>query len=145
MNTNTLVQKLWNYCKVLRDDGHELWRLRRTFTYLLFLKMVDERAAAEQLGQHRAGRLFVDNGKRHLVDVCWPIRHWARRRCPGITRAARPFVFGLHALRVVEDQQAALEQFKLRRKTRSHRQSLRRASADGHAHLLMQGASPVES
>ena len=21
MNTNTLVQKLWNYCNVLRDDG----------------------------------------------------------------------------------------------------------------------------
>ncbi len=21
MNTNTLVQKIWNYCNVLRDDG----------------------------------------------------------------------------------------------------------------------------
>ena len=21
MNTNTIVQKLWNYCNVLRDDG----------------------------------------------------------------------------------------------------------------------------
>jgi type I restriction enzyme M protein len=21
MNTNTFVQKLWNYCNVLRDDG----------------------------------------------------------------------------------------------------------------------------
>jgi hypothetical protein len=29
MNASTLVQKLWNYWNVLRDDGHELWRLPR--------------------------------------------------------------------------------------------------------------------
>src|SRR4030065_2449649 len=69
MNTSSIVQKLWNYCNVLRDDGmsygahpgsspgqadneaapaHPCARGIRTscsaqLTYLLFLKMADER------------------------------------------------------------------------------------------------------
>ena len=27
--SSTIVQRLWNYCNVLRDDGGELWRLCR--------------------------------------------------------------------------------------------------------------------
>jgi type I restriction enzyme M protein len=44
MNTNTLVQKLWNYCNVLRDDGMSYGDYVEQLTYLLFLKMADERA-----------------------------------------------------------------------------------------------------
>ncbi len=44
MNTNTLVQKLWNYCNVLRDDGISYGDYVEQLTYLLFLKMADERA-----------------------------------------------------------------------------------------------------
>ncbi len=43
--TNSLVQKLWNYCNVLRDDGMSYGDYVEQLTYLLFLKMADERAA----------------------------------------------------------------------------------------------------
>jgi len=44
MNSATLVQKLWNYCNVLRDDGMSYGDYVEQLTYLLFLKMADERA-----------------------------------------------------------------------------------------------------
>lgn len=37
-----LVQKLWNYCNVLRDDGLSYGDYLEQLTYLLFLKMADE-------------------------------------------------------------------------------------------------------
>ncbi|WP_269137070.1 class I SAM-dependent DNA methyltransferase [Thermithiobacillus tepidarius DSM 3134] len=43
MNTSTIVQKLWNYCNVLRDDGMSYGDYVEQLTYLLFLKMADER------------------------------------------------------------------------------------------------------
>ncbi len=39
-----LVDKLWNYCHVLRDDGVSSIDYLEQLTYLLFLKMADERA-----------------------------------------------------------------------------------------------------
>jgi type I restriction enzyme M protein len=44
MNTNTIVQKLWNYCNVLRDDGMSYGDYVEQLSYLLFLKMADERS-----------------------------------------------------------------------------------------------------
>ena len=44
MNTSTFVQKLWNYCNVLRDDGMSYGDYVEQLTYLLFLKMADERS-----------------------------------------------------------------------------------------------------
>ncbi len=38
-----LVQKLWNYCDILRDDGLSYGDYVEQLTYLLFLKMDDER------------------------------------------------------------------------------------------------------
>jgi type I restriction enzyme M protein len=46
MNTATIVQKLWNYCNVLRDDGMSYGDYVEQLTYLLFLKMADERTRA---------------------------------------------------------------------------------------------------
>ena len=46
MNTSTIVQKLWNYCNVLRDDGMSYGDYVDQLTYLLFLKMADERTKA---------------------------------------------------------------------------------------------------
>ena len=43
MNSATIVQKLWNYCNVLRDDGMSYGDYVEQLTYLLFLKMADER------------------------------------------------------------------------------------------------------
>jgi len=37
-----LVQRLWNYCNVLRDDGLSYGDYLEQLTYLLFLKMADE-------------------------------------------------------------------------------------------------------
>mgnify|MGYP001397513636 CR=1 FL=1 len=46
MNSATIVQKLWNYCNVLRDDGMSYGDYVEQLTYLLFLKMADERSRA---------------------------------------------------------------------------------------------------
>src|SRR5476651_2414118 len=37
-----LVQKLWNYCDILRDDGLSYGDYVEQLTFLLFLKMADE-------------------------------------------------------------------------------------------------------
>ena len=43
MTSSAIVQKLWNYCNVLRDDGMSYGDYVEQLTYLLFLKMADER------------------------------------------------------------------------------------------------------
>src|SRR3990172_1454767 len=44
MTSAAIVQKLWNYCNVLRDDGMSYGDYVEQLTYLLFLKMADERS-----------------------------------------------------------------------------------------------------
>ena len=41
-DSNGLVQRLWNYCNILRDDGLSYGDYVEQLTYLLFLKMADE-------------------------------------------------------------------------------------------------------
>src|SRR5262245_4286268 len=41
-HTQQAVQKLWNYCQALRDDGHSYGDYVEQLTYLLFLKMAHE-------------------------------------------------------------------------------------------------------
>jgi type I restriction enzyme M protein len=43
MTSNAIVQKLWNYCNILRDDGLSYQDYIEQLTFLLFLKMADER------------------------------------------------------------------------------------------------------
>src|SRR5689334_11425318 len=38
-----IVQRLWNYCNLLRDDGMSYGDYVEQLTYLLFLKMAHER------------------------------------------------------------------------------------------------------
>jgi len=40
--STTIVQKLWNFCNVLRDDGVSYGDYVEQLTYLLFLKLADE-------------------------------------------------------------------------------------------------------
>ena len=40
--TSSIVQRFWNYCNVLRDDGVSYGDYVEQLTYLLFLKMADE-------------------------------------------------------------------------------------------------------
>ena len=50
--SSTIVQRLWNYCNVLRDDGLSYADYLEQLTYFLFLKMDDERV--RELGQSSA-------------------------------------------------------------------------------------------
>ncbi len=43
MTSSAIVQKLWNYCNILRDDGLSYGDYVEQLTFLLFLKMADER------------------------------------------------------------------------------------------------------
>ena len=43
-NPQALVQKLWNYCSILRDDGLSYGDYVEQLTFLLFLKMADEQS-----------------------------------------------------------------------------------------------------
>ena len=52
-NPATIVQRVWNYCNVLRDDGVSYGDYLEQLTYLLFLKMDYERAQA----QHTPGAI----------------------------------------------------------------------------------------
>lgn len=42
MNTSSLIQKIWNFCHTLRDDGLGYGDYLEQLTFLLFLKMADE-------------------------------------------------------------------------------------------------------
>jgi hypothetical protein len=46
MKTSGIVQKLWNYCNVLRNAGMSYGDYVEQLTYLLFRKMSDERTKA---------------------------------------------------------------------------------------------------
>ena len=46
MTPAAIVSKLWNFCNVLRDDGMSYGDYVEQLTYLLFLKMADERTKA---------------------------------------------------------------------------------------------------
>ena len=43
-NSQQLVQKLWNYCNILRDDGLSYGDYVEQLTFLLFLKMTGVQA-----------------------------------------------------------------------------------------------------
>ena len=49
MNTQDIVQKLWNLCHVLRDDGITYHEYVTELTFLLFLKMAKETERDEQI------------------------------------------------------------------------------------------------
>ena len=58
----TIVQKLWNYCHVLRDDGLSYQDYIEQLTFLLFLKMADEQTQVSvQSPEHRPGRTGLGN------------------------------------------------------------------------------------
>lgn len=54
--THDIVQKLWNLCHVLRDDGITYHQYVTELTYLLFLKMAEETGTESQLPEGRRWR-----------------------------------------------------------------------------------------
>jgi len=63
MSPAAIVNKLWNYCNVLRDDGISYGDYVEQLTYLLFLKMADERSRSPYSPhahhQNRASRMLA--------------------------------------------------------------------------------------
>ena len=64
MTPSALIQKLWNYCSILRDDGLSYGDYVEQLTFLLFLKMADEQSPKCSF------RLLSGSGLG-LVAVCW--------------------------------------------------------------------------
>ena len=61
-----IVQKLWNYCNILRDDGLSYGDYVEQLTYLLFLKMADEQSRPPF---HRASPIPKGHGWDVLVKL----------------------------------------------------------------------------
>jgi type I restriction enzyme M protein len=71
-HSTAIVQRLWNYCNVLRDDGVSYGDYVEQLTYLLFLKMDDEQA-----------RLL---GKASAIPAAWAGPAWR----PGAATSWKP-------------------------------------------------------
>jgi len=52
MTNNNIVQKLWNLCDVLRDDGINYSDYVTELVLLLFIKMVHEKTEAGLFNKH---------------------------------------------------------------------------------------------
>src|SRR5690606_11390279 len=61
-----VVQKLWGFCHTLRHDGVDYGDYIEQLTYLLFLKMADER------GIDLASVAWQDEKGKHTTDCSWP-------------------------------------------------------------------------
>lgn len=61
-----IVQKLWGFCHTLRHDGIGYTEYVEQLTYLLFLKMADEK------GLDLSKMQIEDEGKKKTVDCSWP-------------------------------------------------------------------------
>ena len=72
--TQMIVQRLWNYCSTLRDDGMSYTDYVEQLTYLLFLKMANERATSHAIhipAGYGWQSLLDENGrdlKKHYSD-----------------------------------------------------------------------------
>ncbi len=63
MSTQDIVQKLWNLCNVLRDDGITYHQYVTELTYILFLKMAEETGADKDIPEeYRWDKLTKKSG-----------------------------------------------------------------------------------
>jgi type I restriction enzyme M protein len=76
-NTRDIVQKLWNLCHILRDDGVTYHQYVTELTYLLFLKMMKETGSEAQIPKgyrwdtlaKLEGVELMDTYKQLLLDL----------------------------------------------------------------------------
>ena len=66
MTTHDIVQKLWNLCNVLRDDGITYHQYVTELTYILFLKMAKETGAEKNIPEKYR---WDELAKRDGVDL----------------------------------------------------------------------------
>lgn len=82
MTNDNIVQKLWNLCDVLRDDGINYSDYVTELVLLLFIKMVHENTEAETLDKHtlpegsrwtdlnsKSGLNLLNHYKQMLLDL----------------------------------------------------------------------------
>ncbi len=73
MSTQDIVQKLWNLCDVLRDDGITYHQYVTELTYILFLKMAQETGAEKEIpAEFRWETLINKSGielKKHYYNL----------------------------------------------------------------------------
>ena len=73
MSTQDIVQKLWNLCNVLRDDGITYHQYVTELTYILFLKMANETGAEKDIPEeYRWESLTKKSGielKKHYKNL----------------------------------------------------------------------------
>jgi len=62
-----VVQKLWGFCHTLRHDGIDYGDYIEQLTYLLFLKMADERGI-----DLSKTKVTTQAGREVELDCCWP-------------------------------------------------------------------------
>jgi len=75
--TQDIVQKLWNLCHILRDDGITYHEYVTELTYLLFLKMAKETGTDEQIPKgyrwddvlKKEGVELLEFYKKLLIDL----------------------------------------------------------------------------
>ena len=84
---NRIVQKLWSYCNVLRDDGLSYQDYLEQLTFLLFLKMADERERLTGDGQPiLAGYRWENLASPTMEGPSWI--NTTARRCASSARVA---------------------------------------------------------
>lgn len=101
-DTASIVQRVWNYCHALRDDGVSCGDYLEQLTYLLFLKMADEKE--RELGQEttipaesswatlrdRRGEALENQYRQILAEPASSPPSFARRRAKFRTRPSSP-------------------------------------------------------
>ncbi|OEG73870.1 SAM-dependent methyltransferase [Shewanella colwelliana] len=104
MNNNDIVQKLWNLCDVLRDDGINYSDYVTELVLLLFIKMVHENSEAGLLNKHtlptgcrwtdlsdKDGLNLLDDYKRMLLTLS------TGKDSEGNTLHADPLILAIYA------------------------------------------------
>src|SRR5690606_25052200 len=73
--THDIVQKLWNLCNVLKDDGVTYHQYVTELTYLLFLKMAEETGTEAHQNQIPEGYRGDDREQKAATD---PLEHYKK-------------------------------------------------------------------
>lgn len=102
MSSSAIVQKLWNDCNVLRDDGMSYGDYVEQLT-LLFLKMADKRTRPPHSHSDMTNLLARDKA---ILDLFW-LKDESLEASENLPEP------GVIAQEIVEDLEAALEQFRL--------------------------------
>jgi type I restriction-modification system DNA methylase subunit len=84
-----IVQKLWGFCHTLRHDGIDYGDYIEQLTYLLFLKMADERGIDLSRTKFRTEK-NRERDRLLLAHTCREVRPGTDRSLRGRAPSARP-------------------------------------------------------